>query len=68
MSSLGPEDSSASADPLIVIDPSFANAANYSIVLSPAVANAVESAVPEPKYVLLIGAFAGLVWVTRSRT
>jgi hypothetical protein len=68
VSSLGPENSSASADPLIVIDPSFANAANYSIVLSPGVANAVESPVPEPNCVVLIGFFAGLAWATRRRT
>jgi hypothetical protein len=59
VSSAGPENSSASADPLIVIDPLFANAADYSIVLSPGVANAVESGVPEPSYVLLIGGFGG---------
>ncbi|MGD0301431.1 MAG: hypothetical protein ABSE86_30510 [Bryobacteraceae bacterium] len=68
VSTAGPEKSSASADPLIVIDPSFANAADYSIVLSPGVANAVESAVPEPRYKLLIGVFAGLAWLTRRRT
>jgi hypothetical protein len=68
VSSLGPENSFASADPLIVIDPSFANAANYSIALSPGVANAVESAVPEPKYVLVIGVFVGLAWAGRRRT
>src|SRR5580658_6030269 len=62
VSSAGPENSSASADPLIEIDPSFANAADYSILLSPGVANAVESAVPEPSYVLFIGAFMGLAW------
>jgi hypothetical protein len=57
VSSLGPEDSSVSIDPLIEIDPSFVNAADYSIVLSPGVANAVESTstVPEPSYFLLIG-------------
>jgi hypothetical protein len=68
VSSAGPENSSASADPLIVIDPSFANAADYSIVLSPGIANAVESGVPEPSYVLLIGALAGLAWAIRRRT
>jgi hypothetical protein len=59
ISTAGPENSSASADPLIEIDPSFANAADYSIVLSPGVANAVESAVPEPSYVLLTGLSRG---------
>jgi hypothetical protein len=65
VSSAGPENSSASADPLIVIDPSFANAANYSIVLSPGVANAVDSAVPEPSYVLLFGVLAVLAGAIR---
>jgi hypothetical protein len=60
VSSAGPENSSASADPLIVVDPSFANAAEYSIVLSPGVANSVEAA-PEPGTFLMLGAgFVGL--------
>jgi hypothetical protein len=67
VSSLGPEDSSVSADPLIEIDPSFANAADYSIVLSPGVANAVESTVPEPSYFLLIGVLAVLAGSIRRR-
>jgi hypothetical protein len=68
VSSLGPEDSSVSIDPLIEIDPSFANAADYSIVLSPGVANAVESAspVPEPSYFLLIG-LLGLIAAIAGR-
>jgi hypothetical protein len=70
VSTAGPENSSASADPLIEIDPSFANAADYSILLSPGVTNAVGpgSAVPEPSYVLLIGVLAGLAWAARRRT
>lgn len=65
ISSAGPENSSASADPLIAVDPSFAGAANYSIVLSPGVANAAGPAAPEPRStVLLIGALAWLGWVT----
>jgi hypothetical protein len=58
VSSTGPENSSSSADPLIVVDPSFANAAEYSIVVSPGVANSVETA-PEPGTFLMLG--AGLV-------
>ena len=65
VSSLGPEDSSASADPLIEIDPSFTNAADYHIVLSPGVANAVQSTVPEPSYVLLFGVLAVLAGAVR---
>jgi len=69
VSSLGAEDSSASVDPLIEIDPSFAGAANYSIVLSPGVANAVQSAsaVPEPSYGLFIGALGVLAGAIRRR-
>jgi hypothetical protein len=41
----------ASADPLIVVDPTFANASQYSVILSPGVANGV----PEPEYSWLLG-------------
>jgi hypothetical protein len=72
LSSQGPENSSSSADPLIMVDPSFANAADYSIVLSPGVANAVGSAVPEPGSAFLVigalGALAGLKQVSRRST
>jgi hypothetical protein len=62
VASAGPENSSASADPLIVIDPSFANAGQYSIVLSPGVANAVASTTPEPgSAFLVIGALGVLI-------
>jgi hypothetical protein len=55
-------DADASADPLITVDPTFANASQYSIVLSPGVANSVVAA-PEPgtawplAAVVLAGAF-----------
>ncbi len=56
--SLFAEFADASADPLIFIDPSFANAGSYSIVLSPGVANALGS-VPEPgTWVLFASAVA----------
>ncbi len=56
----------ASADPLIEVNPTFANAGLYSIVLSPGVANAV-NAVPEPTTAsFLILATAALV-ATRLR-
>lgn len=52
----------AIADPFIRIDPSFAQAANYSIELSDGVANAV----PEPGTSALFGgAIAGLAWRRR---
>jgi hypothetical protein len=60
----------ASADPLITIDPSFANAAEYSIVVSPGVANALPPAmaVPEPSIwaMMLIG-FSGLSYAGYRR-
>lgn len=55
----------AFADPFIHIDPSFALAANYSIEVSPGVANAV----PEPGTSALFGsAIAGLGWRRRRRS
>ncbi|MGA3188664.1 MAG: hypothetical protein ABSF22_16280 [Bryobacteraceae bacterium] len=51
---LGAATSSASADPLIEINPSFANASDYSILLSPGVGNATNST-PEPGTLILIG-------------
>jgi hypothetical protein len=72
VSSEGAENSSASADPLIVVDPSFANASEYSIVLSPGVANAVGSAAPEPGSGFLVigalGVLAGRKRIARRRT
>jgi len=50
---LGAATSSASADPLIEIDPGFANAADYSILLSPGVGNATSST-PEPGTLILV--------------
>jgi hypothetical protein len=38
----------ASADPYIYIDPSFARAAGYSILVSPDVGNGIPTATPEP--------------------
>ena len=45
----------AYADPLIYVNPSFANAADYSVALSPGVGNGLPSAVPEPASLLLVG-------------
>jgi hypothetical protein len=51
----------ASADPLIQVDPSFPGAADYSIVLSPGVANAL--AIPEASTLALLGiALADVAW------
>lgn len=50
------EAASASADPFIFIDPSFAGASNYSIVVSPGVGNGVPTTTPEPGTLALAGA------------
>jgi hypothetical protein len=46
--SLTAQSSTAFADPFLFIDPAFANAAQYSIVLSPGVGNGLPATVPEP--------------------
>ena len=48
------ESAMAIADPLIVVDPNFAGAANYSILLSPGVANSIDSTAPEPDTSILV--------------
>ena len=58
-------DASAFADPLIFVDPSFASASQYSIVLTDGVGNGIESAVPEPAEGWL--AAAGLLAVLGRR-
>jgi hypothetical protein len=62
---------SASADPFIVIDPDFAGAALYSILVSPGVGNVEITATPEPATVSLLlnaVAFLGLGVCRRSVT
>jgi hypothetical protein len=50
---------SAFADPFIFVDPAFARAGQYSIVLSPDVGNGIASPVPEPATLLpLVAIFA----------
>lgn len=61
---LGASTSSASADPFIEINPSFANAADYSILFSPGVGNATAST-PEPGTLMLIGCCAPLLFLAR---
>ena len=64
-SSLIDEFASASADPFIFVDPSFANAALYTVTVSPGVANAP---VPEPsRAVLLLGGLGALAMLRRRR-
>jgi len=58
----------AYADPVFTIDPSFADAALYSIVLPEGIANGDESAVPEPSTCLLAPlALIGIFGVSRFR-
>jgi len=47
-SSPNSEAASAFADPFIFVDPSFLNASQYSVVLSPGVGNGLAAAAPEP--------------------
>jgi hypothetical protein len=55
------ESANASADPFIFVDPSFAEAANYSIELSLGVGNGLPVATPEPRTVGLMAAFLVLL-------
>ena len=50
------ESANAAADPFIFIDPTFAGAANYSVQVSPGVANSLPSSVPEPATLALSAA------------
>jgi hypothetical protein len=56
---LGRGTASASADPMIMVDPNFVGAANYSIVFSDGVGNDSSSA-PEPGTLLLVACGAPL--------
>jgi len=62
--SLSFETARASADPFIFVDPTAPNASQYSIVLSPGVANAVAS-VPEPGSALALALGGPLLWSWR---
>jgi hypothetical protein len=59
-----PGSASASADPFIYVDPSFAGAANYKILLSTGIGNAEEST-PEPGTLILLGGCGPFAWFAR---
>jgi len=65
--SINPEFGTASADPIIFIDPSFAGASQYSVIVSDGVGNGVGS-VPEPGTVGLVLSAALFLWVARARS
>jgi hypothetical protein len=57
---------SASADPFIYVDPSFAGAANYEILVSPGIGNSSSmAATPEPGTLLLILVISPLMLLVR---
>ncbi|MBS0362243.1 MAG: PEPxxWA-CTERM sorting domain-containing protein [Proteobacteria bacterium] len=66
---LGPSQGAAFIDPIFSIDPSFANADQYSIVTSPDIGNGgAGGGVPEPStWALLLGGFGALGAVLRGR-
>jgi len=51
----------ASNDPIISIDPSFAGAGNYQILLSNGIGNSADVATPEPATFALVGLALGMV-------
>jgi hypothetical protein len=59
------ESVSAIADPMIMIDPNFAGAANYSLAFSPGVGNEVGPAIPEPGTLTLICCGGALLLLRR---
>jgi len=61
------EFASALADPYIYIDPDFANASLYSIVVSAGVGNGPAAAVPEPATLTLLGTAIGTLCLIRHR-
>jgi hypothetical protein len=61
-----PSSAFASADPLIYIDPSFAGAADYQIIVSPGIGNSSSmAAAPEPNTLLLIFVLLPFVLLAR---
>ena len=57
----------AFADPYIYVDPNYANASDYSIVVSQGIANTPVSATPEPSSLALAGVALGCVVLLRRK-
>jgi hypothetical protein len=64
-SATGP--STAFADPFIEVDPNFANASDYSIVVSQGIGNTPVSATPEPSSLVLASVALGCVALLRQK-
>jgi hypothetical protein len=62
------ETARAFVDPFIYVDPAFANASLYSIVVSPGVANVPLTPVPEPGPVVLLSIGAVAIGLLRRRS
>jgi hypothetical protein len=58
---------SASADPLITIDPSFPGAADFSLVLSDGVGNGLPTVPEPPTWTMIVVGISGLAAMIRAR-
>jgi hypothetical protein len=55
-------------DPVLQLDPTFANSADFSLAFSPGIGNAPESSVPEPSSLLFLAiGILGLIVVRTQR-
>ncbi len=66
---IGGYGTTASADPTVQIDPSFANAAEFNLVESPGISNSIAGAAPEPaSWALMLVGLGGLGMALRTRS
>jgi PEP-CTERM motif len=59
--------STAFADPFIEVDPNFANASDYQIIVSQGIGNTPVSATPEPSSLAVVGVALGCVALVRRK-